>query len=157
VQNHTILVYQLRSVVIAVIFNDSHDKPAVIPPILSVCGDGRFLAEFGGQFQYRSAETPVIFFLKPRPRFLGFTLCPFLALNSLVVLSDYRGGFGVEAQRFFRGVPFEPFMPCRSLSVCQEASKSEPLDCVENLLNITLFRKFFREFLFVFTEFLQFS
>jgi hypothetical protein len=61
-QDHMAVVPHLGGVAVAVIFRGTDNDPAVGLPVLGVRYDKRFLSEPGSQFQYRGAETPVIFF-----------------------------------------------------------------------------------------------
>jgi hypothetical protein len=101
VQDHMAVVSHLGGVAVAVPLGGSDNDPAVGLPILGVRNDERFFAEFCGQFPYRCAETPVIFFFNPCLRSLGFKAGLFLTLNSSVVLSDYRGSSGISPESFF--------------------------------------------------------
>jgi hypothetical protein len=88
VQDHVAIANQLRGVVVAVMLGCPKNEPAIVSPILGVSNDKRLLAEFGGQFPYREAETPVTFFLDPHPRFLSLSMGAFLALDPRVVIKN---------------------------------------------------------------------
>jgi hypothetical protein len=111
VQDYVIATDHLDGVTTAAPFGCPHDETTVGSSVLSVRDDGRFMDEFSGEFQYRGAEAPLVFFFDPRFRFLGFASCQFLAFTLHIILANNRDGVWMEPARFLGGILFETLMP----------------------------------------------